>query len=1083
MFNISRAIPDCDAAQVTQRLIEEALKKFNFQGFFPGKLRLQNVLKIRKGFDKEENLVRYIERLIMLDRTARDDFITAECNTSHNDTLSSSNSKTVNDYQMKNLRGGSDNEPEPHPLDYFLLAFLCCDPDLRQTFIQKLFLCRLAIPLLYPTFNGDELELLLWPLRSIIPEWKQADGKLVELDAASSPTSFVSFCRVGKSDRYRKSKIANDLISDEQHDTFFHWDCLNGTRSRIFSEGVVEGSWYIPSGRASDTFKNLTMVLNLRGDSLDHSRQVEFLSLVSSVVVLLIDVDRLADDDTCTLIRSLQSKGAKVIVLLYVSTTNVNMTVVNRQRESYEKKKGSEELPKFVPSFTDKIHRNATDIKLELRKEIIQLCCKLRNKSLSDIASNMNYITIDESHKLCLQSKAIAKSVMAYTNLPISQIKCEEISLQGQSLWQKWSILLKKKCRPSTSADKIESTVQKRDRLQDEMDAIRKEQLKACLNPSQLMNAFVHAFVEHAAFKGHQQIDFLLQWLRLLLDQNSRSILSGFNHKYQERWSKLQSVKGTQGANGQQVKSLQAKVSEAEEQLAKASFGLEHLMREMGQMYEAVEESGSASLNHSFLQNIRKLPMIMASLLLRGQPLELMDGDAANIPLSWLKAVLSELKSLVGEKKLFVVSVLGVQSSGKSTLLNTIFGLQFAVSAGRCTRGVYMQLVQCETGLPFDYACVVDTEGLRAPELGMQKYDHDNELATLVIGLGDLTIINIKGENYAEMKDVIQIAVHAFLRMKLVSKYENHHRCVFVHQNVPATNAKEKTRNGRQKLQENLDEMTKEAAAQEKFANVQQFDQIITFNCNKDVWLFPDLWHGDPPMAPANPGYSTSVKEIRDKIFTEMALKQTGFLLCDDLSQRIKDLWQGILADDFVFSFRNSLEMKAYTGLERKYQQVTLNLEEGIMQWESDTAEVRIGACDTEEKIRICQLELRSDLDKCVAALGETLKASLIDFCENDIYASIVIQWKQNKINLLQAECDKQKLTTLNNIIELLSAKDVELRKDKEDDKHKLDIMQQACQLAQSMKKQRLSEKELERKFEELWNRWVKVWLPRLRLL
>ena len=41
------------------------------------------------------------------------------------------------------------------------------------------------------------------------------------------------------------------------------------------------------------------------------------------------------------------------------------------------------------------------------------------------------------------------------------------------------------------------------------------------------------------------------------------------------------------------------------------------------------------------------------------------------------------------EEKTIVISVLGPQSSGKSTLLNFLFGCDFATSEGRCTRGVY----------------------------------------------------------------------------------------------------------------------------------------------------------------------------------------------------------------------------------------------------------------------------------------------------------------------------------------------------------------------------------------------------------
>jgi GTPase Era involved in 16S rRNA processing len=73
--------------------------------------------------------------------------------------------------------------------------------------------------------------------------------------------------------------------------------------------------------------------------------------------------------------------------------------------------------------------------------------------------------------------------------------------------------------------------------------------------------------------------------------------------------------------------------------------------------------------------------------------------------------------------------LLGTQSSGKSTLLNAMFGLQFAVGHGRTTKGAFMQLIPVNDGqLSYEYILVIDTEGLRAPELGEHNYmlcDHD----------------------------------------------------------------------------------------------------------------------------------------------------------------------------------------------------------------------------------------------------------------------------------------------------------------------------------------------------------------------
>ena len=77
----------------------------------------------------------------------------------------------------------------------------------------------------------------------------------------------------------------------------------------------------------------------------------------------------------------------------------------------------------------------------------------------------------------------------------------------------------------------------------------------------------------------------------------------------------------------------------------------------------------------------------MADLVLHGIPLEIMDGNVSGIPFDWLKEVLKEVNKLIGNKKISVLSVLGVQSTGKSTFLNTMFGCKFAVSSGRCTKG------------------------------------------------------------------------------------------------------------------------------------------------------------------------------------------------------------------------------------------------------------------------------------------------------------------------------------------------------------------------------------------------------------
>ena len=218
-----------------------------------------------------------------------------------------------------------------------------------------------------------------------------------------------------------------------------------------------------------------------------------------------------------------------------------------------------------------------------------------------------------------------------------------------------------------------------------------------------------------------------------------------------------------------------------------------------------------------------------------------------------------------------VISVLGIQNTGKSTLLNTMFGLRFNVSAGRCTRGAYFQLLSLDSELSEEIGCdhilIEDTEGLCAPELQYKEQQkHDNELATFVIGLADLTIINIHGEIPGKLTDIVETAVHAFIRMKNI---DLHFSCHFIYQNVADIMADCKNMVGRQNFQDGLDLMTSTAAKFEHCeGRFRSFQDVIKFNEEKHVTSFPGLWEGDPPMAPVNPGYSSTVCTLKDTIIT-----------------------------------------------------------------------------------------------------------------------------------------------------------------------------------------------------------------------
>uniref|UniRef100_A0A8C4QGE8 VLIG-type G domain-containing protein n=1 Tax=Eptatretus burgeri TaxID=7764 RepID=A0A8C4QGE8_EPTBU len=386
-----------------------------------------------------------------------------------------------------------------------------------------------------------------------------------------------------------------------------------------------------------------------------------------------------------------------------------------------------------------KANMNNAEFLGKLRTFMKKALCK-GQMSLEQVAEEARkcFICIDEDDDDSWNGDKSAQIVLNEINGKTSAMcKKDQLYLQGR-FWEKWIKLDKDQSRPKAYQHQKENLVTYIDHLVKQKSKIRTHQYTKGL--SSLMKAFVEEFKEHS--HNHLSRAFFLQSMKQGLEVKCRETI----HPLREEYKRLY-----EGSERKKLVQLDKTISES-------SLGLEHLIREMAQMYEA-----ASSLKCT--EEFRDFPRLAAQMLFDGYPLELIDGDVSGIPLLWVKAVLEELSFLIKpETRIPVVSVLGVQSTGKSTLLNTMFGVQFAVSSGRCTRGAFMQLVRVEgeanEKLKCDFIMILDTEGLKAPEL----------LATLVIGLSDVTIINLAMENMTEMKDILQIAVHAFLRMKEVGK-------------------------------------------------------------------------------------------------------------------------------------------------------------------------------------------------------------------------------------------------------------------------------------------------------------------------
>ncbi|CAC5426226.1 unnamed protein product [Mytilus coruscus] len=1034
------------------------MNKVGLGRFYPETLQLSDIIKIKcDGLPQsvEDIAFMFIRNLIMINFTCRDTMLEEYLNGIPSPDYETSES---GDYLDQILGDQNDKKNNlVNPLDLTLSVFKCSSPMLKQILAAKLFLCQLAIPFVFPAIGNGAILVSMWPLRSIVIDRKTEKGSFQDI-AVDCPCQIVSFIRFGRP-TISKSKLTNEILRDQYHNTFFNKDCPLGTTKRVLSEGLIEVAWYLPSSKYS-VLSKVCMFLNLRGDGEILEEQVKLLSNISSVVVLIAETKSLDNTNYQQLMLSLNQTNAGVILAID-GRTNSKESLKQKLKTISNGNTGFNNQHKCIVLSVEGQDRSIAMIRKEMRNGLEELIKDKQDQPLLERLYTRS-ADIDEYNECFRNTRTKAEGIIKLIPVQTTckSVKEEITPLQGE-LWRKWS----EKNKLVNKASQYKS-LEEHGQIMNAMKQIRDEQVKICEHLDSFMGLFLKSMITVLPSKTDCAV-FVL-WLKHFFDERSRSILPTYLSKYHSDWQALKKARDKKAVKV--MTALRDQLDKSEHNLAEASFGFEHVCREMGQIYEAICTCHVAGREMEDLK--QQLPMITAKLLLLGLPFEIMDGDAANVPMLWVKAVLNNLKDLIGDKKLLALSVLGIQSSGKSTLLNTMFGLQFAVSAGRCTRGVFMQLVPVDGKLfPFDWVLVIDTEGLRAPELGQQKYSHDNELATFVIGLGDITVVNIKGENTAEVKDVLQIAVHAFLRLKLANKRLNiKQSCVFVHQNVPAIDATDKMLHGRQKFVEILDAMTKEAADEEDIADIQSFNQVIEFDSEKHVWYFSDLWRGDPPMCPANPGYSENVKDVRNAIMFDLTKKRETWLTLTDTITRIEDLWNGILKDDFVFSFRNSLELKAYNNMERQCRTLTWDLEKLVLEFIRSDAERILVNCenpnDLERVIPSIIKRLSMNIDKKVTSMI----AELDSFIDANTLKEVMIQWKQNKQNRFKMLAED---LIMESKIEISKTKDeiwFKKVRESEQTKHEIEINEMARQLALKMQGESPTEAVMKQMFDDKWN-------------
>ena len=620
---------ECAKSSYSQKeKFNDLLRKMNLTDKYPQKLSLRDAMTVRqetlgsiRTTDQLPVLPYLIlQKIMMCDQRCRSclfklspsatqsKFIKLSSSTTQSKFIKLSPSATQskfsgNDSDSESSNSDSDNESDDarlHPVDCMLAVLHCCDDILRQDLISKLSLCQLAIPFLLPNPIDNSVTFLLWALRSIFRGWKCHDAGGKEHRIVDYQGPIVSFMRIGDS-QSSKSEILNAVIGGESKFFFNQRESEGGDCERNFVDGLIEMCCYLPSGKDTDPFTDAVMFLNLRGDVQQHPKQVMFLQKICFISVILVTEANI-NEGTIKVLQSLAETPGGIILLLADEKTT---------------KKGSrsryldllrQALPKSKISKVKLKSKNTATLTAEIQQVLVEKLNSAKSEDFKSVAdcyviAREAGIAVDEDKKDSKIGKQYAETVMKKVHsVHFNEVKDTMLPLQGPSLWHQWAKHDKERYRhaerkAASIAEKEAGITQKEatsfaekqaisvteynDQKDKQKMEIRKYQLSKCTTLTPVMDCFIECLLEtNVSIRK-----YFLQWLKLFLDDHSREILPKLHAEYQETRDQLNALKQkNQSGEDTQTKELTKKLKIQNQELINASFGLEHLFREMGQI-------------------------------------------------------------------------------------------------------------------------------------------------------------------------------------------------------------------------------------------------------------------------------------------------------------------------------------------------------------------------------------------------------------------------------------------------------------------------------------------------------------------
>ncbi|CAN0210923.1 unnamed protein product [Lampetra planeri] len=744
-------------------------------------------------------------------------------------------------------------------LDCIVAVLSAADCTVVQEMLQIMTKFPMALPLVMPDLElGGKLKVMLPLLAGNTIKWEAQPGVIAENHLFLSPFRLILAVRLG-SGSCGKSTILNQLMAVEN----------------MFSSCGEPGAQRGPPLTLAGTVEFTWLTQETCSASLWESVMQQFYSQGQQEIVLLANLHGDALEHPTTL-EFLKKFTSAYLIFMMPGTKNV----LAKRNEAFGKHALSEDKSFFLlvdpPSDCDE----ADEIK-------IQTSTLTKDATLEKVRSIFREILKMPSTKMTLNRKLESYKICDPLSLAHG-IECVESQRVVDFVREKTCKEIRK-----VMHFQLHATSQKTNLFRLWRDNAILQQLMThygavlSLPLSERLKAMAHLERDISLLSNAESSNMRKKVASKIVDLERQIVQKNQNKKFANK--------------------IKMDIDDNLKELDHMCLGLEHFFRELGNIYEIVQ--GGQSKN----EDILTFPKLYGELLTQGHAIELLNGDSSKMPEAWLADIFQHISRNFPTLRIFVISILGLQSSGKSTLLNALFACKFAVSVGRCTRGLFMRLLFLEEKLVKKLKCdaivLIDTEGLGAPE----KMNEDNAeqkdriLATFAMSVSNLTLINVLGEYMRDLTEILQIAIVAMARLEEVKMAPD----ILMVQHLTERNSDMMSSAQNQFCQaiEKALELTEKKDFDMGIADVSCLKNLTDRIQNgKLLKQFRPFKNGASAGSPPSEQYHEDVLDLY-KTILDICANSGGSVLFSEWHSRLQSFWSCVSKDNFAVRFKNIKEI------------------------------------------------------------------------------------------------------------------------------------------------------------------------------